>query len=157
MHDDLEMLTFDACLRELDRPELMSRGLVPAEITTRLHFVSTLGNKASHDALRTEVRPGDAHEVLNAVLKVLEWFAYGFERGPRLPSVYVPQRRWKRALGVMAGSITVAGLVAAGLWLWPRLPWTARKQTSDWIEHPQVRLESALRDRTRKVPLGKVR
>src|SRR5689334_20647120 len=48
-----EML--EACLRELEKPEVMSRGLVPGEIITMLHKVRMIGNKATHDALRIKV------------------------------------------------------------------------------------------------------
>jgi hypothetical protein len=74
----------DACLRELERQEVMSRGLVPAEIITMLHKVRTIGNKATHDALKIAVTADDVTSVLGDVLRVTRWYYCEFARGPRL-------------------------------------------------------------------------
>jgi hypothetical protein len=82
--------TLDACLKELEEPRVMSRGLVPAEVITLLHMVRVLGNKATHDALRIEVTASDAALVLRSVLRVVEWYFVEFERGPRLNPLFRP-------------------------------------------------------------------
>jgi hypothetical protein len=74
----------DACLRELEKPQMMSRGLVPGEIITMLHKVRTIGNKALHDDLRIEVSLDDVTSVLGDVLRVTRWYFREFTRGPRL-------------------------------------------------------------------------
>ena len=80
----------DACLRDLEAPRVMSRGLVPAEASTLLHTVRVLGNKASHDAMRIEATPADVDLVLRAVLRVVEWYFAEFERGPGLDPLFRP-------------------------------------------------------------------
>lgn len=77
----------DACLRELEEPEVMSRGLVPSEIITILHMVRVMGNKATHGSMRIEATKADVYLVLQAVLRVVEWYFSAFERGPKLDSV----------------------------------------------------------------------
>jgi hypothetical protein len=77
----------DACLRELRKPETMSRALVPAEIITMLDKVRTIGNKALHDALSIEVALDDVTSVLGDVLRVTRWYFGEFDRGPRLDPV----------------------------------------------------------------------
>lgn len=73
---------FDACLRELEKAEVMSRGLVPAEIISLLHMVRVLGNKAAHDGLRIVATVNDVHLVLHALLRVAEWYFREFKRRP---------------------------------------------------------------------------
>ena len=85
----------DGCLRELEKPEVMSRGLVPLEILSLLHTVRVLGNKAAHDALKIEATTNDVHLIVLALLRVVEWYFVEFERGPRveLPAPVAPLRR----------------------------------------------------------------
>jgi formylglycine-generating enzyme required for sulfatase activity len=78
----------DACLRKLEEPKVMSRGLVPAEIITMLHKIRTLGNKATHDDLRIKVTTDDVASVLGDVLRVTQWYFGEFERGPRVDPVF---------------------------------------------------------------------
>jgi hypothetical protein len=74
----------DACLRELEKPEVMSRGLVPSEIITLLHMVRVMGNKATHDVMRIRSTESDVYLVLQSLLRVIEWYFSEFERGPKL-------------------------------------------------------------------------
>ena len=78
----------DACLRLLEQPDVMSRGLVPAEVISLLHMVRVLGNKAAHDALRIEATADDVDLVVRSVLRVVEWYFAEFERGPRLNPLF---------------------------------------------------------------------
>jgi hypothetical protein len=74
----------DACLKTLEKPEVMSRGLVPSEIITILHMVRVMGNKATHDAMRIAANEEDVYLVLQSILRVVEWYFSAFERGPKL-------------------------------------------------------------------------
>jgi hypothetical protein len=78
----------DACLKELERPEVMSRNLVPSEIITILHMVRVMGNKATHDSMRVEPAKADVFLVLQSILRVVEWYFHAFERGPKLERVF---------------------------------------------------------------------
>jgi hypothetical protein len=80
--------TLDSCLRELEKPETMSRALVPAEIITMLHKVRVIGNKALHDDLRIAVTTDDVTSALGDVLRVVRWYFGEFARGPRLDPVF---------------------------------------------------------------------
>jgi WD40 repeat protein/class 3 adenylate cyclase len=82
----------DACLKELERPETMSRGLVPGEIVTILHKVRTIGNKALHDDLRIRVTAEDVTNVLGDVLRVVRWYFAEFVRGPGVDP-FAPEAR----------------------------------------------------------------
>ena len=78
----------DACLRKLEEPTVMSRGLVPLEMISLLHAARVLGNKATHNVLRIRVSGADVGLILGCVLRVLEWYAVEFVRGPKLDSVF---------------------------------------------------------------------
>jgi hypothetical protein len=78
----------DACLQELEKPEVMSRGLVPAEIISMLHMVRVLGNKATHDAIRIEVTIADVDLVMRSVLRVVEWYFAEFQKGPKVNPLF---------------------------------------------------------------------
>jgi hypothetical protein len=78
----------DGCLRLLEQPDVLSRGLVPAEVISLLHMVRVLGNKAAHDALRIEATATDVDLVVRSVLRVVEWYFAEFERGPRLDPLF---------------------------------------------------------------------
>lgn len=80
----------DGCLKELEKPQIMSRGLVPAEVITLLHMVRVLGNKAAHDVMRIAAGATDVDLVLRSVLRVVEWYFAEFERGPRLNPLFKP-------------------------------------------------------------------
>jgi hypothetical protein len=80
----------DGCLHELERPEVMSRGLVPSEIITILHMVRVLGNKAAHDSMRIDPTGADVSLVLQSLLRAVEWYFTAFERGPRLERLFAP-------------------------------------------------------------------
>src|SRR5262245_10377090 len=64
----------EGCLKELEKPDVMSRGLVPAEVITLLHTIRVLGNKAAHDAMKIEARADDVHLVAQALVRVAEWY-----------------------------------------------------------------------------------
>jgi hypothetical protein len=81
-------LMLDACLRELEKPKVMSRGLVPGEIISMLHKVRTFGNRALHDSLRISVTAEDVASVLGDLLRVTRWYFCEFARGQRLESVF---------------------------------------------------------------------
>jgi len=74
----------EACLRELEKPEVMSRGLVPSEILSLLHMVRVLGNKASHGSMRISLAAADVQLVLQSLLRVVEWYFTEFNGGPKL-------------------------------------------------------------------------
>jgi hypothetical protein len=78
----------DACLRELERPEVLSRGLVPPEIISILHLVRVMGNKASHASLRIQVSETDVLLVLRPLLRVVEWYFAEFDHGPKLAPLF---------------------------------------------------------------------
>jgi hypothetical protein len=79
----------EVCLRKLEEPAVMSRGLVPAEVITFLHAVRVVGNKAAHDVLKIKVGEADVALVLGLVLRVLEWYFVEFPRCPtRLETIY---------------------------------------------------------------------
>lgn len=80
----------DACIRALEKPEVMSRGLVPAEIITLLHMVRVMGNKATHDVMKIEATAADVELVLRSVLRVVEWYFGEFERGPKVSPLFKP-------------------------------------------------------------------
>jgi hypothetical protein len=83
----------DGCLREFEKPEVMSRGLVPAEVVTILHVIRVLGNKAVHDSLRIEMTAADVHLVLRSTLRVVEWYFLEFDRGPKLDRLFLPPKK----------------------------------------------------------------
>jgi hypothetical protein len=74
----------DLCLRKLEEPKVMSRGLVPHEVISLLHAIRVLGNKAAHDVLKIELTSDDVHLVVLALVRVVEWYVAEFERGPKL-------------------------------------------------------------------------
>ncbi len=78
----------DACLKELETPEVMSKGLVPAEIISMLHMVRVIGNKATHDAFRIEITQADVDLVMRSVLRVVEWYFAEFQRGPKVNPLF---------------------------------------------------------------------
>jgi hypothetical protein len=78
----------DGCLKELEKPDVMSRGHVPAEIITILHMVRVLGNKATHDALRIVPTSSDVYLVLRSLLRVVEWYFAEFDRGPQIDPLF---------------------------------------------------------------------
>jgi hypothetical protein len=78
----------DACLRELEKPEVMSRVLVPSEIITLLHMVRVMGNKAIHDSMRIQLTTGDVYLVLQSLLRVIEWYFSEFEHGPKIDPLF---------------------------------------------------------------------
>ena len=78
----------EPCLRDLEKSEVMSRGLVPAEIITLLHMIRVLGNKATHDAMKIVAGPSDVDLVLRSVLRVVEWYFAEFSRGPHLNPLF---------------------------------------------------------------------
>jgi hypothetical protein len=89
--EDLKMKAppaLDACLRELERPETLSRGFVPSEIISLLHMVRILGNKATHNSMGIRASSHDAGLVLQSLLRVVEWYFVEFERGPKFATLY---------------------------------------------------------------------
>ena len=63
-----EEAMLEACLRRLEQPAVMSRGLVPAEVVSLLHAARVLGNKAAHGVLKIEVGGGDVALILGLLL-----------------------------------------------------------------------------------------
>jgi WD40 repeat protein len=80
----------DGCLKKLEEPAVMSRGLVPLEIISLWHVVRVLGNKATHDVLKIAVTPADVELALRPLLRVVEWYYAEFEKGPKLDPLYPP-------------------------------------------------------------------
>ena len=78
----------DACLKELEKPEMMSRGVVPSEIITMLQMVRVLGNKAIHNAMRIELTTADVDLILRSLLRVVEWYFTEFEYGLKVKTLY---------------------------------------------------------------------
>jgi hypothetical protein len=99
------------CLQELERPEQMSRGLVPAQIITTMHSVRVWGNKAAHKDEGLALTEDDVALVVRSALRVVEWYSAEFERGPKIAPLYGSRRR--RAAAVVLAAIPLAGLAAA--------------------------------------------
>src|SRR5207244_1788890 len=78
----------DACLRELEKPDVMSRGLVPMEVLSFLHMVRVMGNKAIHGSMRILASANDVLLVLQSLLRVVEWYFGEFDRGPKLDPLF---------------------------------------------------------------------
>ena len=78
------------CLEDLESQEVMSRGLVPAEVLSCLRLAHVLGNKGTHDAMKIEPAAGTVASTLGAVLEVVGWYFCTFARGPRLDRVFAP-------------------------------------------------------------------
>ena len=80
----------DACLKDLEKDEVRSRGLVPAEILSYFRLAQILGNKGVHDAMKIDPTASTVVSVLHAVLEIVHWYFCTFDRGPKLASVYTP-------------------------------------------------------------------
>ena len=84
---------FEACLKELEKHEVRSRGLVPAEIISMLHMIRVMGNKASHGASGIELTSNDVAIVLSSLLRVVEWYYSQFRLGPQINPILAPPKR----------------------------------------------------------------
>jgi tetratricopeptide (TPR) repeat protein len=74
----------EACLKELEGEKVMSRGLVHAQIITLLHSLRVWGNKAYHDDMQVPPTREDVNLFLGSALRVVDWYCYEFERGPKV-------------------------------------------------------------------------
>jgi hypothetical protein len=72
-------------------PALKVRGhnIIPDEITSGLHTIRILSNKADHAVERVKLTRDDAENALRLYLRALDWYCQEAEFGPRLP-VAVP-------------------------------------------------------------------
>lgn len=128
----------DACLREMEKPEVMSRGLIPAEIISMLHKVRTIGNKALHDDLRIAVSVDDVTSVMFDLLLLIRWYYTQFARGPKLGPVF------KSSALTYAGAIASPLPKASAVW-YPKLLWRVVMLPAHLLRHLFVHREGRLR------------
>jgi len=78
----------DPCIRMLEKPEVMSRGLVSQQIISLLHTARIWGNKATHGDMRVKPTLDTVVWLLGIVIEVVEWYFTDFERGPKISPLY---------------------------------------------------------------------
>lgn len=68
---------------------LLSSGTIPNEIATLLHYLRVMGNRQHAGTLRIEILERDLSNLLNSILRLLEWFFCEYENGPLFKSIFV--------------------------------------------------------------------
>jgi hypothetical protein len=134
------------CLQELEKPEQMSRGLVPAQIISTMHSVRVWGNKAAHKDESLGLTEDDVALVVRSALRVVEWYCAEFERGPKIGPVYATRRR-RRVAAVLLAAIPLAGLAAA-------VPLFGRHRDA-WADGVRAEITTDNYNKTRVIPKGK--
>lgn len=67
---------------------LQKEGVIPSEITAYLHTIRIFANKARHGGEKIIFSRRDIENILNILLRVIEWAYCEYEKGPHYPSIY---------------------------------------------------------------------
>jgi hypothetical protein len=71
-----------------DQLSVRSKGILPAEIASDLHWIRVRANRSRHHSEKVTLAAEDAETAISRCLRAIQWFYCECDRGLELPTIY---------------------------------------------------------------------